>query len=74
MSKKIGLYIGGRKFDVDVDDSFAPFLEDQMEKDFNTEGNNDLKTLLQAYIRKNHELYMQNRKIEYILKKIDKEL
>lgn len=72
MSKKIGLYIGGRKFDVDVDDNFAPFLEAQMVKDFNVEGNNDLKTLLQAYIRKNHECYMQNEKIDDILKKLDK--
>ncbi|MEA3369890.1 MAG: hypothetical protein U9Q40_00965 [Campylobacterota bacterium] len=72
MSKKIGLYIGGRKFDVDVDESFAPFLEAQMAKDFNVEGNNDLKTLLQAYIRKNHELYLQEDKIEGILKKLNK--
>ena len=72
MSKKIGLYIGGRKFDVDVDDSFAPFLENQMAKDFNVDGNNDLKVLLQAYIRKNHELYMQEGKIEDILKKLNK--
>lgn len=72
MSKKIGLYIGGRKFDVDVDDDFAPFLETQMAKDFKVDGNNDLKTLLQAYIRKNHELYTQEAKIEDILKKLDK--
>lgn len=72
MSIKIGLYIGGRKFDVDVDDNFAPFLEAQMAKDFNVDGNNDLKTLLQAYIRKNHELYTQEDKIEDILKKLDK--
>jgi len=72
MSKKIALYIGGRKFDVDVDDEFAPFLEAQMEKDFNIDGNNDLKILLQAYIRKNHELYMQEKKIEDIFNKLDK--
>jgi len=72
MSKKIGLYIGGRKFDVDVDDSFAPFLEAQMAKDFKVDGNNELKTLLQAYIRKNHELYLQEDKIRNILKKLDK--
>jgi len=72
MSKKIGLYIGGRKFDVDVDDSFAPFLEAQMAKDLKVDGNNELKTLLQAYIRKNHELYLQEDKIRNILKKLDK--
>jgi hypothetical protein len=71
MSKKIGLHVGGRRFDVDVEDSFAPFLEDQMSKDFNVDGNNDLKILLQAYVRKNHELFLQEQKIEEILKKIE---
>ena len=48
MSKKIGLYIGGRRFDVEVEYSFALFLEEQMAKDFNIEGNNELKTVIQA--------------------------
>ena len=72
MSKKIGLHIGGRKFDVDVDESFAPFLENQMANDFNVDGNNDLKVLLQAYVRKSHELYIQEQEIDKILKKIEK--
>lgn len=72
MNKKISLHIGGRKFDVDVDDKFAPFLEEQMAKDFNVDGNNDLKVLLQAYVRKSHELYTQEQEVEKILKKIDK--
>jgi hypothetical protein len=69
MSQKIGLYISGKRFDVDVDDDFAPFLKHQMSKDFNIDGNNDLKKLLQAYIRKNHELYLQELEIENIMKK-----
>ena len=73
MSKKIGLHIGGRRFDVDVEKKFATFLEIQMQKDFNMEGNNDLKALLQAYVRKNHELYLQNQQIEEMLKKIEEE-
>jgi len=71
MSKKIGLHIGGRRFDVDVEDKFANFLQKQMIKDFNMEGNNDIKILLQAYVRKNHDLYMQNQKIEDILAKME---
>ena len=69
MSTKIGLHIGGRRFDVDVDDEFAPFLKHQMAKDFNVEGNNDLKKLLQAYVKKNHELYVQELEIGNIMKK-----
>lgn len=71
MSKKIGLHIGGRRFDVDVDGEFSKFLEHQMAKDFNIEGNNDLKLLLQAYVRKNHEIYMQEQKIEEMTKKLE---
>jgi len=74
MSIKIGLHIGGRRFDVDVDSGFAEFLELQMQKDFNTEGNNDLKALLQAYVRSSHQLYLQEKKIEEIAKKLKKSL
>lgn len=71
MSKKIGLHIGGRRFDVDVEEDFAKFLTQKMSQDFNIEGNNDLKVLLQAYVRKTHELYVQEKKIEEILGKIE---
>jgi len=71
MSKKIGLHIGGRRFDVDVDDDFSSFLEVQMAKDFNVDGNNELKLLLQAYVRKNYELYTLQNEIEEIVQKID---
>lgn len=71
MSKKLGLNIGGRRFDVDVEDSFASYLEQQLKKDFNIDGNNDLKILLQAYVRKNHDLYIQEQRIEEITKKLE---
>ena len=71
MSQKIGLHIGGRRFDVDVDDKFAVFLKEQMAQDFNIEGNNDLKLLLQAYVRKNHELFLNEKLVEATLKKFD---
>lgn len=71
MSKKLALNIGNRRFDVDAEDSFAPFLEQQMRKDFNVEGNNDVKVLLQAYVRKSHDLFLQEQKIEEITKKLE---
>lgn len=71
MSQKIGLHIGGRRFDVDVDDTFAVYLKKQMAKDFNIEGNNDLKLLLQAYVRKNHELFLNDKLVEETLKKFN---
>jgi hypothetical protein len=71
MSKKIGLNIGGRRFDVDVEDDFALYLTKQIEKDFNADGNNDIKVLLQAYVRKNYELYTQDKKMDDILKECE---
>lgn len=67
MSRKISLTVNGSRFDIDVDERFAPFLLAQMGKDFNTEGNNDLKVLLQAYVRKNYALYEQEKEIEKLL-------
>lgn len=66
MSKKIGLHVHGRRFDVDVEDDFAPFLEEEMAKDFNRDGNNDLKRMLHAYVKKTHELYLQEKEIQKI--------
>ena len=71
MSKKIGLYIGGRRFDVDIDNEFAKYLEVQMESDFNIEGNNEIKIVMQAYVRKTYELYKQEVEIVKILKKLE---
>ena len=71
MNEKISLTIGGKTFDVDVDENFAAFLNKELSHDFHMEGNNDILTLLQAYIRKTHNLYQQEQKIDAIIKKID---
>lgn len=71
MSKKVSLTINRSRFDIDLDDAFADYLLDQLEKDFKIDNNNDLKVLLQAYVRKNYELFEQERKIKALLKKMD---
>ena len=71
MSKKIGLHIAGRRFDVDVEENFANYLEKQMAHDFNVDGNNDLKLLLQGYVRKNYELFTQEQEMKRIMKKME---
>jgi len=72
MSKKINLRIAGRPFDVDVSEPFLTFLKQQMGKDFNLDGNNEVKTLLQAYVRKNHELFLQEERMKKMIEKIEK--
>lgn len=74
MSKKIGLHIGGRRFDVDVADDFAEFLMQQMSKDFNTEGNNDVTVVLQGYVRKVHQLFLQEKEMQNILNQMEEKL
>ena len=71
MSKKIALHIEGRQFDVDVGDDFASFLQTQMQNDFNIDGNNKIKTLLHAYVRKSYELFEQEKKIKTLLKECE---
>jgi len=67
MSKKVSLTVNRSRFDIDLDDAFADFLLNQLEKDFKLDANNDLKVLLQAYVRKNYELFEQEKQIEKML-------
>lgn len=63
--------IDGKKFDLNIDEEFAPFLQKQMVYDLNVDGNNEVKKVLEAYIRKTYELYQEERKVAEILKKFD---
>ena len=67
MSKKVSLTVNRSRFDIDLDDAFADYLLGQLKKDFKLETNNDLKVLLHAYVKKNYELYEQEKQIEKIL-------
>ena len=67
MSKKVSLTVNRSRFDIDLDDAFADYLLDRMEKDFKLDGNNDLKVLLQAYVKRNYELFEQENKIKKII-------
>ncbi|WP_345993366.1 hypothetical protein [Sulfurimonas sp. HSL-1716] len=71
MSKKISVTIGGKRFDLNIDDKFASFLHKQMALDLNVDGNNEVKRILEAYVRKTYELYTKEQKVEEILKKFD---
>lgn len=68
MSKKVSLTVNRSRFDIDLEDEFADFLLAQLEHDFKLDANNDLKVLLQAYVRKNYELFEQERTVKMILK------
>ena len=71
MSRKISFMVDGKKFDLNIEDEFAPFLQKQMVHDLNIDGNNEVKKILEAYIRKTYELYLKEKKVEEILRKFD---
>ncbi len=74
MSKKVSLTVNGSRFDIELEDAFAAYLSKQMKNDFNTEGNNDAKTLLYAYVRKNAELFKQEQELFKMLDKLNDDM
>ena len=70
MSKKITLTVNSSHFDIDLEDSFARYIEKDLEDKFNIHGNNDIKTLLQAYVKKSYELFEAEQMLTNTLKKI----
>jgi len=69
MSKKITLTVNGSRFDIDLEENFANFIEKDLDENFNIHGNNDIKSLLQAYVKKNHELFEARQMLVNTLKK-----
>jgi len=53
LSKKITLTVNGSRFDIDLEEGFAEYIEQELEESFNVNGNKDIKLLLQAYNKKN---------------------
>ena len=72
--KKVSLTINGSRYDIQLEKDFANYLLASMEKDFNTEGNNDAKTLLYAYVRKSAEQFKLENEIGQLLAKVDDKL
>ena len=70
MKTKVTLTLNAKRYDIDVEDDFAQFLIEQMKQDFDFHGNNDLKLLLQAYVRKNFALYQQEQQIDTLIDQI----
>jgi len=68
---KICLYVNHRSYDLNIEDDFLPFLEERISDDFNIDRNIDVKTLLNSYLKKIHELFKKEEEVERIFKKID---
>jgi hypothetical protein len=70
MKTKVSLTLNAKRYDIDVEEDFAHFLTAQMKQDFALEGNNDLKLLLQAYVRKSFALYEQEKEISTLIDRL----
>ena len=71
MSKKVSLTVNRSRFEIDLDDDFADYLLKELKKDFKFDANNDLKVLLHAYVKKQSEVFEQEKKIFKLIKTID---
>ena len=74
MAKKLSIKVDTINFDIDVEGEFASFLTSQMQKDFNIEGNNELKELLHAYVRKNYTLFQLEKSCKELNSRVEETL
>lgn len=63
----VSLTLNAKRYDIDVEEGFARFLTEKMREDFHIDGNNDLKTLLHAYVRQSFSLYEQEKQINALI-------
>lgn len=70
MNVKVSLTLNAKRYDIDVEEDFAHFLTGHMQHDFHIDGNNDLRALLQAYVRSNFALYTQEKEITALIDQI----
>ena len=70
MNVKVSLTLNAKKYDIDLEEDFAHFLTGHMQHDFHIDGNNDLRALLQAYVRSNFALYAQEKEITALIDQI----
>jgi len=70
--KKISITVAGKTYDINVDNEFAALLEESIKKDLKIDGNNSVKNLLEAYLKKNYECFMMEKRLSELLKKIEK--
>ncbi|MDH5463986.1 MAG: hypothetical protein OEW60_00075 [Thiovulaceae bacterium] len=71
MDDKVRLKIGGSLFDIDLDESFAAEFLPELSHNFNMESNNEIKQLLQAFVKKSYEHYQLKKEVKNSILKLD---
>ena len=70
MKKKISIRFSGLSFDMELEEGFAMSLEPELAHLFNLDGNNSVKHLLEAYIKKSYEVYLLKRTVKENITKL----
>ncbi len=69
--KKLSIVVAAKKYDISISDEFAVIFEKEIDETFAKEGNNDIKTLLSAYVKKSYEKFLLEKEIESISERLD---
>ena len=69
--RKISIKIENRKYDISVEEDIVDEFEKSISKDLNIAGNNSIKDILEAYLKKNYEVVILKKRINKLLKKLE---
>ncbi len=67
--KKLTISIAAKRYDISVSEEFATIFEKELEETF-IKGNNDIKTLLSAYVKKSYEKFLLECEIDKMNEKL----
>jgi hypothetical protein len=67
---KIKVKVNNKLFNLDLEDGFAAFLQEDLMKHLNKE-NNSIKDLIGAYINKNYEIYELHKRLSDLNHKLN---
>jgi len=68
--KKVSIVIGGKRYTITLEESFAKSVEKELEEVFDMSKNNDTKLLLQAFLSKQIECLELEQKINELINKL----
>jgi len=70
--KKVVFTVSGRRLEVELDDSFAKYLSNDLAKnDISLTGNNEISQLLQLYLKSLQREYHSEEQIKILMNKME---
>ena len=69
--EKLCIKINSKQYDIDAKGEFKEFLHHSILNDFNLDTNNDVKKLLNAYLKNSYKLYKMEQELLDLDQKLD---